>query len=43
MQPFIIAMLKLHSIIDLFAPVDPQAHEGKRDQSEDSHTILQSY
>ena len=43
MQLFIMAMLKLHSIIEFFAAVEPQVHEGKRVQSDDSHTILQSH
>ena len=40
MQPFNMAMLKLHSTINFIAAVDPQVHEGKSAQSEDSHTIL---
>ena len=40
MQPFIMAMLKLHSSIDFVAAVDPQVHEEKTSQSEDSQIIL---
>ena len=42
-QSFIMAMLKLHSIIDFFAAADPQVYEEKRVRLEDSHTILQSH